>query len=786
MTVPTSFRIAAVLTLALASTAFGQLPPGKDCYAFPAGAKGGQTVEVRLGGSDWTSDVQFFVYDPRVKLKVLAAPGEVLLPEPPYWFGIKSFNNDPRLPREAVVQLQIPTDMPPGPVRWGVANANGAGGCGLFFVGSGDEATENESQKGPVDLASLPVTVNGRLRRIEEVDRYRFKATATGLVTCDLAAQRLGNEFNGVLEVFDGETKIAEAVDTEGVDPVLTFAVEKGRSYTLAVRDVEYRGYRNFTYRLQLSIGPRLVTAVPPAGRRGDKRQVEFIGIGIATGKPQLERLTKEVAFPKDGESFSYRLETAHGTTQPFTFQLSDTADLLEPTDAKARRIDIPGAMVGRIERRGERDAYTLPGKKGEWWDVSVQAKQIGSSVDATLAVLGPDGKQLAANDDSGGGSDARVSLALPADGDYQIVVGDVSGKKPGLDAVYRLVIRRPLPCFNLRTTGIVNIPIGGKATLKVDLEREGGFKGPVTLALSGLPDGVTVPAEVVIPANAATLQVPLECAKTAGATASLVQITGKATIDDRPVTATAVVVNEEGVVSSILVATTMKPPFRVKSPDADNTRKVPRGSTHLADLMIERDEGFTGDIILDMAGSQSRHRQGIRGPVFTVTSKQDRIRYPVTAPEWLESTRTSRIALVAMSKIPDPKGTPRYVLAAMDGQITMSIEGALLKLSHTADEITVDCGESIDVPLKLARSSELTGAVKVELVVPPELAGLVSATSLEWPKDKGTATLRVVSKNDARLVGTWKLTARASGTREGYPVVSETEFEVEFTRPSR
>ena len=165
-----------------------------------------------------------------------------------------------------------------------------------------------------------------------------------------------------------------------------------------------------------------------------------------------------------------------------------------------------------------------------------------------------------------------------------------------------------------------------------------------------------------------------------------------------------------------------------------------------------------------------------------------------LTAPLGLGSRRAagrgrllrvaSRIGLVAIAKVPDPKGNPRYVMDAMQGQITMSIEGALMKLSHTADEITVRCGHAFEVPLKLARSPKLTGPVSVELLVAEELTGLVSAAPLEWPGDKETAKLRIVSKDDPRLVGTWKLTARATGAREGHPVVSETEFEIEFTRP--
>lgn len=105
---------------------------------------------------------------------------------------------------------------------------------------------------------------------------------------------------------------IAEIFDTEGTDPALAFAVEKDITYTVAIRDVDYRGYRSFTYRLMMDSGPRILAAIPAAGKRGQKQSIEFIGIGVATGKAKIESIKKEVMFPSDEKlsSFSYKVET--------------------------------------------------------------------------------------------------------------------------------------------------------------------------------------------------------------------------------------------------------------------------------------------------------------------------------------------------------------------------------------------------------------------------------------------------------------------------------------------
>jgi hypothetical protein len=56
-------------------------------YVFPVGGNAGTTIDVKLGGYDWTPDMEFFVHDKRVQLIASGPPGPILIPPPPYWFG---------------------------------------------------------------------------------------------------------------------------------------------------------------------------------------------------------------------------------------------------------------------------------------------------------------------------------------------------------------------------------------------------------------------------------------------------------------------------------------------------------------------------------------------------------------------------------------------------------------------------------------------------------------------------------------------------------------------------
>ncbi len=768
----------------------GQLVSLGVGYALPAGAKVGSKIEVKLGGQDWTPDTEFLVDDARIKLELITPPGPVLMHEPPYWFDIKSFNSDPALPREATLRFTIPADMPKGPIRWRVANANGGGNGGIFMLSNSNEVIEDESRgKKTQLLLDIPCTVSGRLKRIEEVDRYQFKAKVSGMVSLDLFARRIGSDFNGVIEIYDDSNKkIAEAFDTEGTDTSLSFSIEKDKSYIIAIRDIDYRGFRSFTYRLAIETGAKIITTIPAAGKRGQKQVLEFIGLGVATGKAKMQSIKKEVNFPADPKlsSFTYRLETPTGISQEFNLLLSDFEEKAVP----AGLITIPCAITGRLTDSSKVASYSFVAKKGEFWNIACDGTKVGSSLDLIFTILGPDNKLIAAMDDVSPSTDPAFIFLVPNDGEYKVQVRDVSGKRKNLDSVYRLTIDRAKSGFKLRTLAAANVPLGGTLPFAITITREGSFKEPVGLVFSNLPEGVTVPASLIIPANATSLNVILTCAKDAPTTARFIKVTGTAKVADQNIMALAfaplkgnLAAGDQNLslTSSILVTTTLKPPFKVKPVVADGGIRVHRGATYLPEIIIERNEGFKGEITLDMAGTQQRHRQGIRGPTMIVGPDVKKVSYPVFLPEWLETARTSRIGLVAIAKIPDPKGKIRYVQAAMEGQVTMSIEGAMLKLSHPSEEIVAEAGSPIALNLKVAKSNKIKEAITLELILPNEIKGLINFAPLVLPSDKETLKVIATSKADKQLEGTWILTARIATKYEGHPVVSECEIEVEF-----
>src|SRR5437870_2222722 len=107
----------AVVSLLATGTALHAQKAPELGYVFPPGGKAGTTVEVRLGGYNWTPDMEYFTHDPRVRLVASGPPGPILIPGPPYWFGAKGRIVALPLARETPAKLVLPADLPPGPIR---------------------------------------------------------------------------------------------------------------------------------------------------------------------------------------------------------------------------------------------------------------------------------------------------------------------------------------------------------------------------------------------------------------------------------------------------------------------------------------------------------------------------------------------------------------------------------------------------------------------------------------------------------------------------------------------
>lgn len=743
-------------------------------YVYPAGAQAGTTTEVKLGGYDWTPDMQLFVHDPRIQLKISGAPTAVLVPEPPYWFGAKARGPAWPLPREFTAQLIIPADVPPGPVQFQVANANGPSPAGVFFVGATPEVAEQIGRQSPQVLPALPVTVNGQIRLIEEVDRYEFLAPKDGPVTVELFARRMNSPLHGLLKITDDQGKvIVDLADTEGLDLVTTFVARGGAKYIVSLHDLDFAGDRSYVYRLLLSPGPRVQAAYPAAVRRGQTQQVEFVGLGIATGANQLETVVRDVAAPaSQSVTFDYVLETPAGAARPFKVLISDWNEQVIAASASNTELHLPCAVTASLASRFGAHQYRLLLKKGEPWQMVAHTDSIGSPLDLELSLADAEGKEVAMSDDAPGTTEPQLNFTAPADGTYVLAITDRSGKSGDRTANYRLTIAASQEGLQLTLPSQLAIPLGATAKLALKVVRPTGHKAAIPVTIAGLPAGITAPANLAIPEAKADLVVDLVSQADAAVTASLATVTVSAAINQQTVTTS----------KTVLLATTLKPRVKITPEGLDDVRKVQRGSTFLAPLFIERLEGYQGPITLEMTAKQQRHRQGLASDEFIVPQDAKKVEYPIFVPEWMETTKTSRMILNGVVKVADPKGNVRTLVQRMELRIGVLPQGAMLKLARVeaadAGELTVPVGGEVQIPMALFRAAEFRESVQIELMSAGLPPGGFTAAPMNVAADSTTGTIVVRVADDPKLSGEYSLLFRASAKKDGkWPVVSEAQI---------
>jgi hypothetical protein len=134
------------------------------------------------------------------------------------------------------------------------------------------------------------------------------------------------------------------------------------------------------------------------------------------------------------------------------------------------------------------------------------------------------------------------------------------------------------------------------------------------------------------------------------------------------------------------------------------------------------------------------------------------------------------------VAKVADPRGNVRYSVSAVQGQVTMTIEGALLKITGEARDLRAPLGQPLAVPLKISRSGILTEPTLLELKLGDELGDQFRAEPATLPGSQTEAIFRVSLRPGSQLAGRYTLNIRATVMQDGkWPVISETHVPVEI-----
>ena len=141
---------------------------------------------------------------------------------------------------------------------------------------------------------------------------------------------------------------------------------------------------------------------------------------------------------------YPVQVRTADGLTSSLLMAVGDLPETneVEPNDepAQAQPINTPIVVQGTCAGT-DRDHFRFEAKKGDRFEVEIEARRLGSGLDPALTVLDTSGKAISSDGDATHmGNDLRLTFVAPADGPYLVVVNDIKFAGAG-DSFYRLKV---------------------------------------------------------------------------------------------------------------------------------------------------------------------------------------------------------------------------------------------------------------------------------------------------------------------------------------------------------
>ena len=598
------FLIQVVLILFLAvGIAYAQVAPQLTSIS-PRAAQRGQTIEITLDGKNINENASIWFSKEGIKAEIKKKSPTATV----RFNGSGISGNIPTNPR-LVLSFEIAPDAPLGNHQIRLITPNGVSNPQNFIVGDLPEMMEQEpnSTTDEANLLELPVTVNGTVASIDDVDLFRFELKKGARLICDISAQRIGSPLDSYITLFDPSgAEVAKSRDGNGLDSFIDYTIQQEGEYTLFLRDVRYKGGGNYLYRLSIGELPYLQSVFPLGGKRGAANNVNVAGANLGS----VNAIQLDISPDASLGIQELRVSTPNGLeTNPFPFAIGEFNETTEkePNEGltQENKIGTPITVNGKIEKPGDVDRFSIKVEKGTSLIFDVKAREFRSQLDPLLTLYshkkgeaeGSVEEQVLSVNDDASGTDARLSFTFPEAGDYGISVRDLNSAGGG-DFPYRLTIRPLNPGFRINVNADnPRISRGGTFMMTVSVARLDGFNGALRFYSPDLPKGFLVSPTILFPGqNQALLTI------TAPVDAPLglhpFSIIGVGAIGGRRIEASTSP-------KKILLTVMEAPPFTLAFADVD-VNVVHNKSTNFH-VIANRRDGFDGPIGLTVQGVPQR-----------------------------------------------------------------------------------------------------------------------------------------------------------------------------------
>ncbi|MCB1232479.1 MAG: hypothetical protein KDN19_19680 [Verrucomicrobiae bacterium] len=347
--------------------------------------------------------------------------------------------------KAGIFTVKITKEAEPGPCWVRTFNQDGASEPRIFVIGDQREMTEDASiaNDGPGEataVGDLPVVINGRLEKSQDVDAWKISLKKGETLRARLDGYSLRSGIDPFLHLYDPDgVRIALGNDNpKNLDPRLDVTAERDGDFVVAVMaiasppnaNVTFHGAAGAAYRLELSVGNSEEAKMPEGAKRIDA--------------------------------------------------------------ANAAPLSLPIEGFGVLEGESGEDRVRFSATKGQSLLVRADAVGFEFPTDPVMFVEKEDGSLIREVDDTKSDRDAEYLFKVPADGVYTARITDRFGRK-GEGMGYGLSIAEAIPGFSATVdkSGYVGKP-GESVEVKLTVVRSNGHAIPLVIEAIGLPEGVS------------------------------------------------------------------------------------------------------------------------------------------------------------------------------------------------------------------------------------------------------------------------------------------------------
>jgi len=462
--------------------------------------------------------------------------------------------NEPRFSATIAANARL------GPTPLGGAYPGGQGSSALVVVASNRIENVEFEPNSSAETASpvqLPGAINGRFGAKADRDHFTFTATKGQRLVFTGQTRSLGSPADLFMHVYkpDGG-QIVEVDDTGTEEGVLNVTFPEDGTYRLMVEDLNRRGGPEFVYRVDVTpyepgFSLRLEAErfnVPRGGvwtmkvlstRRDYNGPINLSVEGLTAGLKLASNVIPEgkneivmrVTLPATLEPGAPHVVHVVGTAKIGERDYRAAANTLTPLRAALSGLPYPPASLVELVGVGVGpvfpDFFKLSSNDGAvLFPQLVGSSTIKVKVERTnkfdgavaLAVQGlPPGFAVGeVKPIEKGKNEIDIALTGPvavAEGDYLIrIQGSATFQNQPKSVVHNAVLRVVKP-LQVSLTPAGPLVSGGTQKAKIAITRYGDEKQPVQLALENLPPGVSVPADLVIAAEASEIEIDLTAA---------------------------------------------------------------------------------------------------------------------------------------------------------------------------------------------------------------------------------------------------------------------------------